>query len=105
MQTVVILGCLDIYCDCEGFPCGQAAGARANLGIKKGRYLYEVKVVEAHNPSEGWGPDVVSERGCAKLCNSNRMDRSIYGRTMLVGFVFSPMLMQNIDWKNYSVLL
>lgn len=28
-------------------------GARANLGIKKGRYLFEVKVVEAHNPSEG----------------------------------------------------
>ncbi|CAJ1448713.1 unnamed protein product, partial [Effrenium voratum] len=28
-------------------------GARANLGIKKGRYVYEVKVVESHNPSEG----------------------------------------------------
>mmetsp|Transcript_18632 Transcript_18632/g.32637 ORF Transcript_18632/g.32637 Transcript_18632/m.32637 type:complete len:607 (+) Transcript_18632:73-1893(+) len=29
------------------------AGARANLGIKKGRYLYEVKVVESLNPNEG----------------------------------------------------
>jgi len=28
------------------------AGARANLGIKKGRYLFEVRIVEAHNPAE-----------------------------------------------------
>eukprot|EP00441_Pelagodinium_beii_P026329 CAMPEP_0197663666 /NCGR_PEP_ID=MMETSP1338-20131121/58167_1 /TAXON_ID=43686 ORGANISM="Pelagodinium beii, Strain RCC1491" /NCGR_SAMPLE_ID=MMETSP1338 /ASSEMBLY_ACC=CAM_ASM_000754 /LENGTH=882 /DNA_ID=CAMNT_0043242147 /DNA_START=79 /DNA_END=2727 /DNA_ORIENTATION=+ len=29
------------------------AGARANVGIKKGRYLYEVKIVESLTPSEG----------------------------------------------------
>ena len=28
-------------------------GARANLGLKKGRYLYEVKLVESLNPGEG----------------------------------------------------
>ncbi|CAE8599187.1 unnamed protein product, partial [Polarella glacialis] len=29
------------------------AGARANVGVKKGRYVYEVKIVEILNPSEG----------------------------------------------------
>eukprot|EP00930_Biecheleria_cincta_P046831 TRINITY_DN32354_c0_g1_i1.p1 TRINITY_DN32354_c0_g1~~TRINITY_DN32354_c0_g1_i1.p1 ORF type:complete len:909 (-),score=281.61 TRINITY_DN32354_c0_g1_i1:100-2745(-) len=29
------------------------AGARANVGLKKGRYIYEVKIVECLNPSEG----------------------------------------------------
>eukprot|EP00439_Symbiodinium_sp_Y106_P036012 s544_g4.t1 len=29
------------------------AGARANMGMKSGRYLYEVKVIETLNPSEG----------------------------------------------------
>ncbi|CAK9074085.1 unnamed protein product [Durusdinium trenchii] len=29
------------------------AGARANVGVKSGRYFYEVKVIETLNPSEG----------------------------------------------------
>jgi len=31
------------------------AGARANVGVKSGRYMYEVKIVEALNPSESAG--------------------------------------------------
>ena len=65
MHTCKQLSFLDACgCVCEGLPCGHTAGARANLGIKKGRYLYEVKVVEAHNPSEGWGPSVAPEMLC-----------------------------------------
>eukprot|EP00444_Apocalathium_aciculiferum_P030363 CAMPEP_0183444692 /NCGR_PEP_ID=MMETSP0370-20130417/95862_1 /TAXON_ID=268820 /ORGANISM="Peridinium aciculiferum, Strain PAER-2" /LENGTH=879 /DNA_ID=CAMNT_0025635129 /DNA_START=59 /DNA_END=2698 /DNA_ORIENTATION=- len=31
------------------------AGARANVGVKAGRYMFEAKVVEALTPFEGWG--------------------------------------------------
>uniref|UniRef100_A0A7S1WDV0 B30.2/SPRY domain-containing protein n=2 Tax=Alexandrium catenella TaxID=2925 RepID=A0A7S1WDV0_ALECA len=30
------------------------AGARANVGVKSGRYFFEVKVIEALTPQEGW---------------------------------------------------
>merc|ERR1712139_216698 len=31
------------------------AGARANVGIKAGRYMFEAKVIEALNPAEAMG--------------------------------------------------
>jgi len=40
----------------EGGCAGLLAGARANVGVKKGRYMYEVKVVEwAEGGGGGWG--------------------------------------------------
>eukprot|EP00434_Breviolum_minutum_P044199 symbB.v1.2.039448.t1/scaffold6570.1/size16995/3 len=56
-------------------------GARANLGIKKGRYLYEVKVVEAHNPSEG--PQRSYRTSVAR--NLVRVGFSTQGSALLLG--------------------
>jgi len=56
-------------------------GARANLGIKKGRYLYEVKVVEAHNPSEG--PQRSFRSSVAR--NLVRVGFSLQGSSLLLG--------------------
>ena len=44
------------------------------MGVKKGRYLYEVRAVESHNPSEGWstmGSDVLAQRPAAELPRGN----------------------------------
>ncbi|CAK9115924.1 unnamed protein product [Durusdinium trenchii] len=56
-------------------------GARANLGIKKGRYLFEVKVVEAHNPSEG------AQRSFRSTVSRNlvRVGFSTQGTSLLLG--------------------
>eukprot|EP00438_Fugacium_kawagutii_P001691 Skav202605 [mRNA] locus=scaffold2348:140704:142833:+ [translate_table: standard] len=56
-------------------------GARANLGIKKGRYVYEVKVVEAHNPSEG------PQRSFRTSVSRNlvRVGFSLQGTSLLLG--------------------
>ena len=48
------VGCWELVVICLLARFLRLEGARANLGIKKGRYLFEVKIVEAHNPSEGW---------------------------------------------------
>merc|ERR1712087_58330 len=39
----------------EGGMQYMISGARANVGIKAGRYMYEVKIIEALNPAESSG--------------------------------------------------
>merc|ERR1719265_1267435 len=41
------------------------AGARANAGVKKGRYMFEVKIIETHNASAAV-PDHVLRVGFSK---------------------------------------
>jgi len=47
-----------LMCLCDGGIQHFFAGARANVGIKSGRYMFEVKIVEFMNPVEesGWAP-------------------------------------------------
>jgi len=58
------------------------AGARANIGIKAGRYMYEVKIIEALNPAES----STTQRGRVPVPRQLvRLGFSVAGSSTIVG--------------------